>query len=222
MRRAVATPLACLLLLVLGASAAWGHAAFREREVPAESEQTLVLRVPEERPGDVTVGVETLVPEGFEVLDCPSEEPWTCEVEEGEERLILTWSRDAGDGDAELAIVVGTPTEPDDYRWPTIQTYDSGTEVAWAQRAGEERPAPVLTVVGSDAPVVEDTEDPAEHRDEPQAATVAPAQPTPSVSPAPIGGDDDGGGPAVTITVVLAVLAVAGWAIARAQRGPRG
>lgn len=239
MRRTMLPVILALLSVITAATAAFGHASFREREVPAESEQTLVLRVPEERPDEGTVAVETLVPEGFEVVDCPSEDPWTCEVEDADEGTVLSWTRDEGGEDAELTVVVRTPTTTGDSRWPTIQTYDSGTEVAWAQGAGEDRPAPVLTVVEADAPVVEDTSDPADHGTEatPDAtaggtpdptapptasptATLAPAEPTASVSPAPATEEDDGAFPLGTIAVVVAILAAAGWAIARARQGP--
>lgn len=248
MRRAVLTPLVCLLLVVLGGSAAWGHASFREREVPAESDQTLVLRVPAERPGEATVAVETLVPDGFEVLDCPSEDGWNCEVERGDERVLLNWLREEGVDDAELTVEVRTPSEPRDYRWPTIQTYDSGTEAEWIGEAGEDHPAPVLTVGSPDAPVVEETGDPADHDDAPEDAvapseippteptateftppvtatdTAAPTAPEASVSPVPAdaGGEEGSGLPIITIVVVLAILAAAMGALRMIRRGPAG
>lgn len=249
MRRTAASSVLALVIVVSTAGAAFGHASFREAEVPAQSEQTLVLRVPDERDGATTVGVEVLVPPPFEVVDCPSDADWTCEVgADDEDRTVLTWARQAGEGDAELAVDVRTPDEPGDFRWPTVQTYDTGTEIAWVQADGD-RPAPVLVVTDPGAPVVEDTGDPADHAapattgtpvapDEsvpptepaetdftPPASpteTAGPADPAASVSPAPIGEEEDGGPSIVTILVILAILAAAVGALRMTRRGPAG
>lgn len=245
-----AVPLA-LLLLVATATAALGHASFQEREVPASAELTIVLRVPEERPGEGTVAVETLVPPAFEIVECPSEDGWTCTLEERDEGLVLVWVRDEGGEDAELPLTVRTPDSTGDHRWPTIQTYDSGNEIVWAQQAGEERPAPVLTIAASDSQVVESTEDPADHGTdvaESEAVapdeTVPPTEPTateftPPVSPSEEGAPDDpastttpvptdaeddaeGGMSAITLGVILVLLAAALGAVRVLRRGPAG
>lgn len=250
-RTLTAVPLALLLLLAT-ATGAFAHVAFREREVPAQSEQTLTLLVADERPGETTVAVEVLVPRPFEVLDCPSDTEWTCEVGTDEQgRTILSWSRERGEGDAALTIDVRTPDEAGNSRWLTVQTYDSGTEVAWNQRS-EERPAPLLIVAEPGAPVVEATDEPADHGNEVEgeeivptdtlpptepAATdftppveptedlagTAPAQPEATESPTPPGDPGDEGGIGLWGVVALLLILAAGLGAARmVRRGPAG
>ena len=187
MRRPLTSALLVAGLLVLLPTAALAHASFDVRQLPAGSTQELVLRVPLERAAANDL-VEVLVPGGFAVTACPGAAGWTCEqAETADGDTVVTLARGPdGAGDAErFELTVTAPSTEGVYPFPTIQTYDDGTEAAWIEEPGGDQPAPRVQV-GDDTSEVEFSGDATPHTDlateqptaAPSIATPAPVAPT--------------------------------------------
>lgn len=195
MRRQCTTLLLTLAVLLATAAPALAHAGFVQSSVPADSDQTLQLRVPGERPGQYTVKVETLVPAAFEVDGCTSGAQFACTVaERAGGGHVVTWERPVTGGvpvDSGLVygIEVHTPTVTGTYDFPTIQTYnapdaDGETEAAWIGDL-----APQLEVTGAGTEPQQNEEEPdTSHSEQPRPRSSEPARTSP-----PDPADDDAG-----------------------------
>ncbi|MGH9003669.1 MAG: DUF1775 domain-containing protein, partial [Acidimicrobiia bacterium] len=176
-RRGVCVLVGAAVLVISGASPAWGHAKFiSATSVPAGTDQPVVMSVPEERGAAVhTNRVVVGVPVGFTVLSCEAKAERECSSEASPDGVVLvTFTRTPGTNpDPLFAFVLHTPAQPGDHRFKVAQTYSSGEVVIWDGPPGSDTPAPVLKVTGS-APT---TAAPA-----PTTTTTAPAPP-PSSAP---------------------------------------
>ena len=129
--RLTTSTLLAIALLVLLPGVALAHASFDVRQLPAGSQQELVLRVPLERDA-VNDMVEVLVPGAFTVDSCDAADGWNCDqADTADGDIVLTLRRDeGGPGDTErFDVVVTAPDAEGVYAFPTIQTYDDGVEL---------------------------------------------------------------------------------------------
>jgi uncharacterized protein YcnI len=155
-------------------AAASAHVTVRPDVDTAGSWAKLTFRVPNESDSARTVELRVEIPaetplRSVRVQPHPG---WTAEVtreelaepvEVGDFVLdeavtAITWTADDGvaigpDEFDEFAISVGPLPEPGDYPLPSVQIYDDGETVAWADEPDSDYPAPILTVIegsGSD------------------------------------------------------------------------
>lgn len=129
---------------------AWAHAVFlSSSSVPANSDQKLILNVPEEKgPSVHNTKVVFVVPSGFSVGGCDPKPQWACAVQPASGgRTTVTYTRSAGDDpDARFSFGVRTPGQPGDYPFATNQTYSDNSTARWNGPPDSETPAPVLKV----------------------------------------------------------------------------
>lgn len=163
----LATILATLFAV---AGAASGHASTQQRQVPADRDQTLLMRVPGERVGEHNVGIDIRVPGAFAVLACTPPVDWTCAAVDDRDGTTISWRRTGdtpGPADIHFAFDVHTPVAQGTYFLPTLQRYSGGEEVAWIGREdGADHPSPRIQVGDEDAPV-EDNDAPASDHEQP-------------------------------------------------------
>ncbi len=146
-------PLAlCAALLVVLSGTAQAHVSLDKSSVPADSDQSLQVRVPGENPPAYTVKLVLEVPAGFTALTCADKVGWTCALTQDTTNgrsAIITWTRESGVDAVDLFdLVVHTPTRSGDYPFEAAQSYSDGTKVFWDGPPDSDRPAPVLTVTG--------------------------------------------------------------------------
>lgn len=179
-QRSVLVLCCSLLALVLLPGIASAHASFDLGQVPAESEQTVTLRVPIERDaGNDRIAMR--VPAGFAVPSCDGAEGWTCTTDALDDGTVVQLTRQ-DDGDPAIdrfEVTLTAPSEEGVYPFPVVQTYDDGEEVAWVNEEGSDRPAPRLQV-GDSTTEVEPAEAPT--HDSADDATAAPTT-SPSSEP---------------------------------------
>jgi uncharacterized protein YcnI len=156
-----------VLMFALPAAAS-AHVTVRPDVDTAGSWAKLTFRVPNESDtaGTVELRVEIPTEAPFRSVRVQPHPGWTAEVtrdalpepvEVGDFVLdeavtAITWTADDGvaigpDEFDEFAISVGPLPEPGDYPLPSVQIYDDGEAVAWADEPDADYPAPVLTVV---------------------------------------------------------------------------
>ncbi|HLF40957.1 MAG TPA: DUF1775 domain-containing protein [Acidimicrobiia bacterium] len=145
-RFAVAALLAAGLAAV--PTAAWAHAAFTSPgSVPADSDQTLVLDVPEER-GDIrNAKVIVEVPAGFTVSGCEPKRDWDCAPSPSGSKTVVTFTRTSGSSpDTAFGFRVHTPDKDGSYAFEVNQFYADGESTRWDGPPDSDFPAPVLEV----------------------------------------------------------------------------
>ena len=128
---------------------AWAHAEFVGRDaVPADSDETLTLDVPEERgPAMHNAKVIVEVPGGFSVVSCEPKPEWSCAPSESGGRAVITWTRTAGaDPDGHFTFRVHTASRPGSYPFEVNQFYVDGESARWDGPPDSDSPAPVLRV----------------------------------------------------------------------------
>jgi len=205
---AVAAP-AVAHVQVLPTVAAPGDPVLWEVIVPGETEAR-------------TTEVALQIPEGVLPFSWEETPGWRREVENADDGsvAVVRWrGRIPSDGFVRFAFLASTPEEEGELSWKAVQTYDDGTEAAWIEEAGGERPAPV-TRVSADAPRQNAGGEGAE-----ASGGGDQAEPAPTAAAAPAGGggadDDDGGG---TLAIVLgaagAVMGAAALLLVLLRRAP--
>lgn len=176
-RRAVTTLTLTALGLVAGAGVASAHVTVNPDEVSAGGFSKLTFRVPNESPTAGTVALTVTLPADhpFAYVSVKAVPGWTvtpttttlpAPVTEGDLTIkeavtSVTWTADPGTligpGEfAEFDISAGPVPEVDALEFPTTQTYNDGTVVAWDEptpTSGEEpeHPAPTLSVLPATA-----------------------------------------------------------------------
>lgn len=134
--------------------AAYAHVTVAPSSVPADSFQTLAVRVPTER-DEPTVKVRVEFPAGLTVSRFQPKPGWTREVEQDSQKRItaVTWSGGKimpGEFD-EFILMARTPKEPGKLAFKAYQTYQSGETVAWVEGEGQQHPAALVTVTNAPA-----------------------------------------------------------------------
>lgn len=136
--------------LVALPSAAWAHATFvSASSVPPNSDQKLVIDVPEEKgPNTHNAKIIFEVPGGFTVAGCDSKPEWSCTTSPASGgRTLVTYTRGAGaNPDGHFSFGVHTPSQAGDYQFQTNQTYGDGSSAHWEGPPNSDYPAPVLHV----------------------------------------------------------------------------
>lgn len=150
----------CIWLMALGtfltlavASEASAHVVVSPEEVPSDSFEKLIVRVPTEK--DIpTTGIRVEVPEGFTVLGVQPVPGWNYEFEEeaGVSEAI-TWSggQIRPQEFQEFAFQARTPDESGEFSWNAYQTYEDGSVVEWTGPEDTEEPASVVRVAAGGA-----------------------------------------------------------------------
>jgi uncharacterized protein YcnI len=143
---------AAVAALLGGGGAAYAHVQVLPSLVaPLDAVQFTVL-VPGES-DTKTVKVELQIPDG--VLPFAWNDPpgWERSFAEGDTELgTVVWEGELPvDGFVEFSFLAGTPEEPGEISWKSLQTYEDGTVVRWIGPPDAEEPAAV-TVVSADAP----------------------------------------------------------------------
>lgn len=199
-RRSTATIAATAMALAFGATAAWGHASMQQSQVPAESEVSMNMRVPVERPGASNQRIEMQVQAQWEILDCSGGLSFVCDISDPDSsgRVVVVWERVTPNpaGSAEILFDFRARTPDNDeqgvYLFPTVQVYDNGEEVAWIQRESDaDRPSPRVQV-GDASSEIRDNPEPAKPHDEPSKPAEDPANDPPASEPPPDGGTTSG------------------------------
>lgn len=128
---------------------AWAHAVFTSSSsVPADSDQSLALDVPEEKGPDVhNSKIIVEVPGGFSVSRCDQKPGWSCATSAASGKTLVTWTRTSGsDPDGRFSFGVHTPKQRGDYSFDVNQSYTDGSTVHWDGPPDSDTPAPVLQV----------------------------------------------------------------------------
>jgi uncharacterized protein YcnI len=135
------------------ASEATAHVVVSPEEVPSDSFEKLIVRVPTEK--DIpTSGVRVEVPEGFTVLGVQPVPGWNYEFEEeGGVIEAITWSggQIRPQEFQEFAFQARTPDESGEFSWNAYQTYEDGSVVEWTGPEDTEEPASVVRVAAGGA-----------------------------------------------------------------------
>jgi uncharacterized protein YcnI len=214
--RRLAVAVAALAVVGLTGGPALGHATLDKSSLPADSEQSLQVRVPVERPAAYNVKIIVEVPAGFTALTCADKLGWRCAITadraQGRSALV-TWERTAGlDAIDLLDWTVRTPAAPGTYAVEVNQFYSDGEVVQWDGAPDSDHPAPRLEITGAGTRPVENTESAESHSTPPPApaaaapspgapaaparAPGAPAAPDPAVQPNAADAPDDAAGQA--------------------------
>jgi uncharacterized protein YcnI len=136
-------------VMLVRPAAAWAHAEFTgDSSVPPDSDQALVLDVPEEKGPEVHNSKVTVeVPGGFTVSGCDEKPEWSCATSAAGRKTVVTWTRSSGsDPDTHFSFAVHTPKKGGDYPFEVNQSYTDGSTVHWDGLPDSETPAPVLQV----------------------------------------------------------------------------
>ncbi len=147
-------------VLVLGlAGPASAHVEPTIEEAPAGGYATFGLVIPHgcDGEGGDTVKVEVRMPEGVESATAGYLSGWDATVDESGP-VVVTWEGGPLPHDQfqEFGVSVLMPETPGEtVTFPTIQTCESGEEIAWIEETSEggeepEHPAPAIALVESD------------------------------------------------------------------------
>lgn len=130
------------------------HAAFlgAPASVAPDTDIALTMSVPHER-DDATynVGIAIRLPEGWAGIACQNKPTWACSIGAESGFDVVRFEKDPSSAPAEdetFAITVHTGTTQGSASFPTVQTYNTGEEVAWIGAPGSAEPAPFLQVNG--------------------------------------------------------------------------
>jgi uncharacterized protein YcnI len=143
---------AALFVTALGAPAALAHVQVQPALVAPGDAVIFTVVVPNER--DVaTVEVELQIPEGVIPFAFEETPGW-----KQSERLaadqsldVVAWTGSLPPGSfVRFFFLAGTPDEPGEITWPTVQRYADGVSARWIGPPDSEEPAAV-TVVSADA-----------------------------------------------------------------------
>jgi hypothetical protein len=216
--------LVCALMAAF-VSTASAHAAFEAvSAVPTNSDQNLVLNVPNERSGDgsYNIDIQIAIPSGWSGAKCPSvpKEGWTCEIK-GSNPVVVHYARlgpPNADDDDPFGFSVHTASSEGTFKFSTVQIYNKGQETAvcpnvpsiqyakvcWSGDAQSPGPAPTLkTVQGPPQPTT-----PTTNPDKP--TTTAPPTTKPGVSTTQTPLSIPGGGPVTTAKPGVTTTAIPG------------
>ncbi len=149
--------LTALALVALGAPMAQAHVTIQPSESRPADLQLYRLIVPNESSdGADTTGVEVGLPEGIDFLLMEDTEGWDAELIRKDglpAELRWTGGELPADGFSELSFIARNPVEVGEARFPTIQTYDDGTEARWIGPADGDEPTPAVRIAEDVTPV---------------------------------------------------------------------
>ncbi len=186
MRRPASAILVLLLMigagLILFAAPASAHAVLGSPTAPVNNTQTLTMNVPnEKRDIDFNVDVKILVPAGWPAGCVATQATWTCatSVDQASGRNVVHFTKSGGsvlDQNEDFTFSTHTASNEATFRFPTVQKYNTGEEVAWIDDSGS-TPSPSLRTVSAGTPTLPPTTAP------PHNQPTNPPTPTPTVTP---------------------------------------
>ncbi len=222
MRRPASAILVLLVLfgtgLIVFATAASAHAVLDSPTAPVNTTQTLTMNVPNERRDiDYNVDVKILVPAGWPASCVAPQATWSCttSVDPSSGRNVVHFVKNGGtvlDQNEDFAFSTHTASNEATFRFPTVQKYNTGEEVAWIDDSGS-TPSPSLRTVPPGTPTLPPTtappHNPTTTTPRPPGPTVAPPAPNPTTAPTtlaptpgapnPSGPSTPGGAPTATL-----------------------
>lgn len=158
---ALRAAIAAALLTILAVPAS-GHVTVQPTEAPAGSFSRFVVRVPNERDDAGTVKIEVQFPDNVTNAAFQPKQGWNRTVTmrtldeaievfgepvtEVIDTVVWEGGRIAPGEFDEFGFSIRTPDEPEELRFPAVQTYDSGEEVRWVGEPDSEAPAGRVTV----------------------------------------------------------------------------
>ena len=144
--RHLVLPAAAVVLLT--ASAAWGHADWQPDQVQGGTQQALTLFVPPEKEGAENARIDVTVLAGWDAPACDAPPGWTCErTLEGAREVVSFVRRVRLAPENRFEVSLQVPDRPGEHVFAVTQTYDDGTGVQWSGPPGDEFEGAVLTVL---------------------------------------------------------------------------
>ncbi|WP_038111596.1 YcnI family protein [Tuberibacillus calidus] len=143
---------AVLAFMFLWAGIASAHVTVDPNQVPADSWQKFVIKVPNEK--DIaTTKVEVRVPDGAEVMSIEPVNGWTFNAQKDQNGKMtsLIWTAEdkgllAGQF-IEFPIMAKVAKDAKSLQWKAYQTYSDGSVVKWIGPEDSEHPASVTKIV---------------------------------------------------------------------------
>jgi len=143
---------AVLAFMFLWAGIASAHVTVDPNQVPADSWQKFVIKVPNEK--DIaTTKVEVRVPDGAEVMSIEPVNGWTFNAQKDQngKMTALIWTAEdkgllAGQF-IEFPIMAKVAKDAKSLQWKAYQTYSDGSVVKWIGPEDSEHPASVTKIV---------------------------------------------------------------------------
>ena len=151
----VAISLAAIVVALVAAAGASGHARISPPVALAGSGQLFSLVVPTEKEGATTTKVVLTVPKGFSIDSFVPAPGWKRETQtkgSGQEAAVVkvTWAGGSVQtGDAAAFSFLGQAAKPGSYAFSVRQTYSDGSVVDWTGPESSDSPAPTLEAVSS-------------------------------------------------------------------------
>jgi uncharacterized protein YcnI len=148
------TGLGAAVVLVLGVAApAWAHVEPTIEEAPAGGYVTFALTVPHGCDGAATTKLEVQMPEGIDEPTPQFIPGWEASVDDSD-GVVVTWEGGPLPDHQflQFGLSVQMPDTPGEtVLFPTIQTCEDGTEVAWTEETPEggeepEHPSPAIAI----------------------------------------------------------------------------
>jgi uncharacterized protein YcnI len=143
---------AVLAFMFLWVGVASAHVTVDPNQVPADSWQKFVIKVPNEK--DIaTTKVEVRVPDGAEVMSIEPVNGWTFNAQKDQNGKMtsLIWTAEdkgllAGQF-IEFPIMAKVAKDAKSLQWKAYQTYSDGSVVKWIGPEDSEHPASVTKIV---------------------------------------------------------------------------
>jgi len=143
---------AVLAFMFLWVGVASAHVTVDPNQVPADSWQKFVIKVPNEK--DIaTTKVEVRVPDGAEVMSIEPVNGWTFNAQKDQngKMTALIWTAEdkgllAGQF-IEFPIMAKVAKDAKSLQWKAYQTYSDGSVVKWIGPEDSEHPASVTKIV---------------------------------------------------------------------------
>ncbi|MFF2754706.1 YcnI family protein [Psychrobacillus sp. NPDC058041] len=146
-------PIIALLFIFLIAPIAEAHVTVRPGESSTNAWEKYSVRVPVEK--DInTTKIELRVPKGINLVSVMPVDNWDYKFEKDANDIItsVTWTAANGGGIKpnefmEFYFIASNPSEPGEFSWEALQTYEDGSVVEWTGAPGTDEPASVTKVV---------------------------------------------------------------------------
>jgi uncharacterized protein YcnI len=246
--RVMTAALVAATVVGLSATAAWAHVTVQPPTAPGGGFVTIAFQVPNEEETAVTTKVEVQLPTDhpFASVSVMAKAGWTYTVEKAklpapvtdddgktitDAVSTITWQGGKiapGEFD-QFVISGGAVPDSGTLAFPTIQTYDDGTEVAWIEQPGAdgkepEHPTPKLTLTAADASSTPSAGDNGSDGKSTSGSAVAPVTTTlVAASPVPAASDttSSSNGLAIVALIVGGLALIVGIAALAAGRSSK-
>lgn len=148
--------LMALLIIFATLPSASAHVTVHPNESSTDAWEKYSVRIPVEK--DIhTTEVELRIPKGINFVNVMPVDHWDYKLakDENENITSVTWTA-TGDGIGpnefiEFFFVASNPSEPGEFSWEALQTYEDDSVVEWTGEPDADEPASVTKVVEGDA-----------------------------------------------------------------------